>query len=585
MTTNKKTSDLEILKRVLKLAQPHRSLFWGSLFFSLALAAISAYRPKLVQETIDNAISNYDYNKLAIMSLIIFGIIILESVFRYLFIYISRDLGQKIVRDLRVHVFKHIINLKLSYFDKTPIGTSTTRTVNDIETINSIFTQGFTQIISDVATIVFILGFMFYTSPALALVSIATLPFMLLVSYIFKEKVKATFQTIRTKVAELNAFLQEHITGMKIVQIFGVEKQEYEKYEKINQDHTDANVATIWYYSLFFPAVEILLSIAIGFMVWMGASFIIDGTHGITEGLIISFILWINMLFRPIRFLAERFNTVQMGLVAADRVFNLVDQSNALDNKGEIKSGEIKGKIEFTDVSFSYTADREVLKNINFEIEPGETLAIVGSTGSGKSTIINILSRLYDINKGEILLDDKNIEDYELGFLRKQICTVLQDVFLFSGTIEDNIRLLDESISFEKIVETARKIGAEEFINNLPNGFQYQVMERGATLSLGQRQLISFIRALVLEPAILVLDEATSSVDTETENIVQNAIDKMINNRTSIIIAHRLSTIQNADKIMVLQNGTIVEYGKREDLLNQNGVFKELYENQFLLNK
>lgn len=585
MTTNKKTSDSEILKRVLKLAQPHRFLFWSSLFYSLALAAISAYRPKLVQETIDNAIGNYDYNKLAIMSLIIFGIIVLESILRYLFIYISRDLGQKIVRDLRVHVFKHIINLKLSYFDKTPIGTSTTRTVNDIETINSIFTQGFTQILSDLATIFFILGFMFYTSPLLALVSIATLPFMLLVSYIFKEKVKDTFQTIRTKVAELNAFLQEHITGMKIVQIFGVEKQEYEKYEKINQDHTDANVATIWYYSLFFPAVEILLSIAIGFMVWMGASFIIQGTHGITEGLIISYILWINLLFRPIRFLAERFNTVQMGLVAADRVFKLIDQSNAIDNNGNIDSGEIEGRIEFKNVSFSYTSEREILKNISFEIEPGETLAIVGSTGSGKSTIINILSRLYDINKGEILLDGKNINDYELGFLRKQICTVLQDVFLFSGTIEDNIRLLDESIPFEKIEETAQKIGADEFINNLPNGFQYQVMERGATLSLGQRQLISFIRALVLEPAILVLDEATSSVDTETENIVQSAIDKMINNRTSIIIAHRLSTIQNADKIMVLQNGIIVEYGKREDLLNQNGIFKELYENQFLLNK
>ena len=585
MTTNKKTSDSEILKRVLKLAQPHRFLFWSSLFYSLALAAISAYRPKLVQETIDNAIGNYDYNKLAIMSLIIFGIIVLESILRYLFIYISRDLGQKIVRDLRVHVFKHIINLKLSYFDKTPIGTSTTRTVNDIETINSIFTQGFTQILSDLATIFFILGFMFYTSPLLALVSIATLPFMLLVSYIFKEKVKDTFQTIRTKVAELNAFLQEHITGMKIVQIFGVEKQEYEKYEKINQDHTDANVATIWYYSLFFPAVEILLSIAIGFMVWMGASFIIQGTHGITEGLIISYILWINLLFRPIRFLAERFNTVQMGLVAADRVFKLIDQSNAIDNNGNIDSGEIEGRIEFKNVSFSYTSEREILKNISFEIEPGETLAIVGSTGSGKSTIINILSRLYDINKGEILLDGKNINDYELGFLRKQICTVLQDVFLFSGTIEDNIRLLDESIPFEKIEETARKIGADEFINNLPNGFQYQVMERGATLSLGQRQLISFIRALVLDPACLVLDEATSSVDTETENIVQSAIDKMINNRTSIIIAHRLSTIQNADKIMVLQNGIIVEYGKREDLLNQNGIFKELYENQFLLNK
>lgn len=582
MSNKKKNIDYELLKRVLKLAKPHKSLFWSSLFFSLSLAIISSFRPKLVQETIDTAISNYDYNYLLLMSLGILAIVVLEAVFRYLFIYISRTLGQEVVKDLRIRVFKHIINLKLSYFDKTPIGTSTTRTINDIETINSIFTQGFTQIIADVSTIVFILVFMFYTSPLLAVVSISTLPLLLYVSYVFKNKVKATFQTIRTKVAELNAFLQEHISGMKIVQIFGVEKQEYEKYEKINQDHTDANVATIWYYSLFFPTVEILLSIAIGFMVWMGASFIIEGTHGITEGLIISFILWINMLFRPIRFLAERFNTLQMGLVAAERVFKLIDESNKIENNGTVKDVDIKGKIEFKNVHFSYTANKEVLSNISFEIEKGETLAIVGSTGSGKSTVINILSRLYDINKGEILLDGRNISEYELGFLRKQICTVLQDVFLFSGTIEDNVRLLDKSISTADILKTAQLIGADEFINKLPNGFQYEVMERGATLSLGQRQLISFVRALVQNPAILVLDEATSSVDTETEEIVQKAIDKMIADRTSIIIAHRLSTIQNADKIMVLQNGIIVEYGKREELLNQDGPFKELYENQFL---
>lgn len=583
MSDKKKNIDYELLKRVLKLAKPHKALFWSALFFSLSLAVISSFRPKLVQITIDTAISNYDYNFLLLMSLGILGVVVLEAAFRYLFIYISRTLGQEVVKDLRIKVFKHIINLKLSYFDKTPIGTSTTRTINDIETINSIFTQGFTQIIADISTIVFILVFMFYTSPIMALVSISTLPLLLYTSYVFKNKVKATFQTIRTKVAELNAFLQEHISGMKIVQIFGVEKQEYEKYEKINQDHTDANVATIWYYSLFFPTVEILLSIAIGFMVWMGASFIIEGSHCITEGLIISFILWINMLFRPIRFLAERFNTIQMGLVAAERVFKLIDESNHIENQGTIKNVDIKGNIEFKNVHFSYTPDKEVLSHISFEIEEGETLAIVGSTGSGKSTIINILSRLYDINKGEILLDGENIENYELGFLRKQICTVLQDVFLFSGTIEDNIRLLDKNISTEDILKTAQQIGADEFINKLPNGFQYEVMERGATLSLGQRQLISFVRALVLDPTILVLDEATSSVDTETEEIVQKAIDKMIANRTSIIIAHRLSTIQNADKILVLQNGTIVEYGKREELLKLNGPFKELYENQFLL--
>ncbi|MGB1316139.1 MAG: ABC transporter ATP-binding protein [Chitinophagales bacterium] len=585
MTKKKKNIDFEILKRVLKLAKPHKWLLYSSLFFSIALAILGPFRPVLVQQAIDDAIQKYDYNGLVLMSLVIVAVIILESIFRYLFIYISRTLGQAVVKDLRVKVFSHIIKLKLSYFDKTPIGTSTTRTVNDIETINSIFTQGFIQIIADVSTIFFLLFFMFWKSPLLALVSISTLPLLLYVSYIFKEKVKGTFQVVRTKVSELNAFLQEHITGMKIVQIFGVEKQEFEKYTKINQEHTDANVNTIWYYSLFFPAVEILLSIAIGFMVWMGASFILKETQGITEGLIISFILWINMLFRPIRFLAERFNTLQMGLVAAERVFKLIDEPNAMKNEGTLKDLDIKGKIEFKNVSFSYTEEKQVLHDISFEIKEGETLAIVGSTGSGKSTIINILSRLYDINKGEILLDDTNIEDYDIAFLRKQICTVLQDVFLFSGTIEDNIRLLDKNISSEKIKKTAELIGANEFIESLPNAYKYEVMERGATLSLGQRQLISFVRALVQEPAILVLDEATSSVDTETEQIIQKAIDKMVEDRTSIIIAHRLSTIQNADKIMVLNNGTIVEYGKREDLLEMNGIFKELYENQFLLSQ
>lgn len=581
----KKSVDSQILMRVLKLAKPHKWLLYSSLFFSIALAILGPFRPVLVQEAIDDAIQQYDYNGLVFMSLAIVVVIILESIFRYLFIYISRTLGQAVVKDLRVNVFAHIIKLKLSYFDKTPIGTSTTRTVNDIETINSIFTQGFIQIIADVSTIFFLLVFMFWKSPLLALVSISTLPLLLYVSYVFKGKVKGTFQIVRTKVSELNAFLQEHITGMKIVQIFGVEAQEFEKYTKINQDHTDANVNTIWYYSLFFPAVEILLSIAIGFMVWMGASFILKETPGVTEGLIISFILWINMLFRPIRFLAERFNTLQMGLVAAERVFKLIDEPNAMKNEGTEKDIEIQGKIEFKNVSFSYTEDKQVLHDISFEIKEGETLAIVGSTGSGKSTIINILSRLYTINKGEILLDDINIEDYDIEFLRKQICTVLQDVFLFSGTIEDNIRLLDKTITSQQIKKTAELIGANEFIESLPNAYNYEVMERGATLSLGQRQLISFVRALVQEPTILVLDEATSSVDTETEHIIQKAIDKMIEDRTSIIIAHRLSTIQNADKIMVLKDGTIVEYGKREELLEIDGFFKELYENQFLLSQ
>lgn len=585
MKNKKETKDFDLLIRVLHLAKPHQKYLWLSLAFSLILAAISAYRPKLIQQTIDKSIHAYSFDYLWLMTLIIFIIILSEAILRYLFIYISRVLGQLVIKDLRVMVFGHLIHLPLSFFDTTPIGTATTRTVNDVETINEIFTQGFLQIIADVATILFLLGIMFYTSVPLALVSVSTLPFLLLVSYIFKEKVKASFQTIRTKVAELNAFLQEHITGMKIVQIFGVEKQEYEKYTKINQDHTDANVDTIWYYSLFFPAVEILLAVAIGFMVWMGAHFLIKGTDGVSEGLIISYVLWINMLFRPIRFLAERFNTLQMGLVAAERVFKLIDHTAVTENNGNIKDVAIAGEIRFEHVHFSYNPEKEILKDINFSIAKGETLAIVGATGSGKSTIINILSRLYAINDGAIYLDNVNINEYDIHFLREQICTVLQDVFLFSGTIEENIRLLNTSISLEDIQATAKKIGADDFIQRLPNGYQYQVMERGATLSLGQRQLISFVRALVQNPSILVLDEATSSVDTETESFIQTAITKMTKDRTSIIIAHRLSTIQNADKIMVLQNGTIVEYGSRKELLDKNGIFTALYNNQFIHNK
>jgi ATP-binding cassette subfamily B protein len=579
--SEKKKSDFTTLKRVVKLARPHSMSFWVSIFLSLALAIINAVRPIFVKETIDVAINNYEYNKVFLLALSVFGLILLAAVLRYFFIYITRYLGQAVVKDLRVKMFEHVIGLRLSFFDVTPIGTATTRTVNDIETVNNIFTQGLIQIVADLATIIFILVIMFYNSPIMALMSISTLPILIYVSYIFKNKVKITFQKVRTKVSELNAFLQEHITGMKIVQIFGVEKQEFDKYEKINQAHTDANVDTIWYYSLFFPAVEILQSIAVGFMIWMGARYIVGGSLDISVGLMVSYILWINMLFRPIRFLAERFNTVQMGLVAAERVFNLIDNPYVIENEGKIKDVEIKGDIEFKDVSFSYTEDKVILKDLNFTIKKGETLAIVGATGSGKSTIINVLSKLYPINKGEITIDGNNINEYELGFLRSQICTVLQDVFLFSGTIADNIRLLDKTISLEEIKKTAKLIGADIFIEKLPNTYDYEVMERGATLSLGQRQLISFVRALIYKPAILVLDEATSSVDTETEKIVQNAIDKMIVDRTSIIIAHRLSTIENADKIMVLKDGIIVEYGTREELLKQEGQFFELYQNQF----
>ena len=589
MSNNKENKapsmDLSLLWKVIKLSFPLKGLLIATILFSLFLAILGPLRPKLMQLLIDNTFLNQVGNTQLLISLII-GSLFLEVILRYFFTFSSNKLGQSVVKNLRTRVFRHVINLKLSYFDKTPIGTTTTRTVNDIETINSIFTEGFIQLLADILTLLFIIISMFYSSWQLALISMITIPIMLLSTYIFKESVKKAFQKVRTQVALLNAFLQEHISGMRLVQIFGAEDQEYNKFYKINEKHKDANVEAIWAYSIFFPVVEVLSAIAVGLMVWMGSSLLIENNLTTTSGapasvgLIIEFILLINLMFRPIRFMAERFNTMQMGLVAANRVFELLDREDFIENKGTIKDVEIKGQIEFKNVSFAYIKDEYVLKNISFNLPEGKTLAIVGHTGSGKSSIINLLSRLYQWQDGEIFLDNINVKDYDLNFYRKQMSTVLQDVFLFSGSIFDNVRVLDKSITDEEIIDAAKLIGAHEFIMQLPNDYNYQVMERGATLSLGQRQLISFIRALVFNPKILILDEATSSVDTETEYFGQQAIAKLITNRTSIVIAHRLATIQNADYIMMLDNGNIVDLGKKDDLLKKEGsAFKELFEN------
>jgi len=587
-TTNNKSNlniDLKLLWKVIRLAFPLKTLLIATILFSLFLALVGVIRPELMQRLIDQTFLQQTGNTQLLVLLIIVSLFV-EVILRYLFTYSSNKLGQSVVKNLRTRVFKHVINLKLSYFDKTPIGTTTTRTVNDIETINSIFTEGFIQLLADILTVVFIISSMFYSSWKMALISLITIPLMLISTYIFKEKVKQAFQKVRTQVALLNAFLQEHISGMRLVQIFGAEEQEYAKFYKINEKHKEANIEAIWAYSIFFPVVEILSATAVGLMVWMGASLLIENNLTTTfgepasVGLIVQFILLINLLFRPIRFMAERFNTMQMGLVAANRVFELLDRKDFIEDNGTIKDVPIKGEVEFKNVSFAYIKEDYVLKNISFFLPEGKTLAIVGHTGSGKSSIINLLSRLYDWQKGDIFLDGVNVKDYQLDFYRKQMSTVLQDVFLFSGSIFDNIRVLDKTISDEEIIDAAKLIGAHEFIMNLPNNYNYQVMERGATLSLGQRQLISFIRALVFNPRILILDEATSSVDTETEYIVQQAIDKLILNRTSIVIAHRLATIQNADYIMMLDNGNIVDLGKREDLLQKEGsAFKDLFEN------
>ena len=573
--------DYKLLGRILRLAMPYRKIFILATSLTVVLAPLAVLRPYLIQRMVDDFIFKYDLNGLGMMALIFFCVLLVEVGMTYLFIYSSNWLGQSVIRDLRIRVFKHITNLRLNFFDKTPIGTITTRTINDIETINTVFSQGAITIIADMFTLVAVMAVMLYTSWQLTLVCITVVPFLILASYIFKEKVKASYQRVRTQISKMNAFLQERITGMRIVQIFNAEDDEMQKFKEINRAYTGANLKAILYYAVFFPVVEIISAAALGLMVWWGARGVISGE--ISLGVLIAFPIYLSMLFRPIRMLADKFNTLQMGMVAAERVFNLLDMDKVIENKGTKNIEKLNGRIEFKDVSFAYLANVYVLKNLNFTIEAGQTLAIVGSTGSGKSTIINILSRFYEIKKGTIEIDGVNIRDYELHTLRNRLAVVLQDVFLFTGTVYENITLRDERITKEEVLEAAKLIGAHEFIEKLPEGYNYDVMERGSTLSMGQRQLISFVRALVFNPDILILDEATSSIDSETESVIQYAIEKLISKRTSIIIAHRLSTIRHADNILVLDKGKILEYGPHEALLKiEGGHYRELYEMQFL---
>lgn len=573
--------DFFLLGRLIKLTRPYRLIFIASGFLAVVLAPLAILRPKLIQQMVDEHIFLNDLEGLVQLTMILVGILFLEAILRYLFTYGTSWLGESVVRDLRVRVFNHIANLRLSYFDKTPIGTSTTRTINDIQTINDIFTQGLITIIADLLTLIAVLGIMLITSWKLTLVCLTTLPFLMVASYIFKEKVKVSFQKVRGEISKMNAFLQERISGMRIVQIFNAEDQEREKFRVINRRYTGANLKSILYYAVFFPVVEIISAASLGLMVWWGARGVIS--NEVTLGALVAFPIYLEMLFRPIRMLADKFNTLQMGLVAAERVFNLLDKQESISNEGTITPSKIQGHLQFNQVSFAYNPGELVLKDLTFEVKPGETLAIVGSTGSGKTTITNILNRFYEINSGQILIDNKPIESYEIFALRRRIAMVLQDVFLFSGTVYENITLRDTNITKEQVIEAAKMIGAHDFINRLPGGYDYKVMERGATLSMGQRQLISFVRALVFNPDILILDEATSSVDPETESIIQYAIEKLIDRRTSIIIAHRLSTIRHANNIMVLQKGEIIELGSHEKLLKQtDGHYRKLHEMQFL---
>jgi ATP-binding cassette, subfamily B, multidrug efflux pump len=577
----KKRFDTRLLFRILSLAKPYQLYFITAAVLAFVIAPLSSLRPYLIQQMVDENIFKGDVPGMTTMVIILVSLLILEAAIMYVFSFTTSWLGQSVIRDLRVRVFKHITSLNLSYFDKTPIGTSTTRTISDIETINSVFSEGIITIIADLLTVIVVLGIMFWTSWKLTLVCMTVLPLLIFGARWFKNEVAKWFQTVRNEVARMNAFLQEHISGMRIVQIFNAENQERDKFKQINRSYTGANLKAIFAYAVFFPIVEIVSAAALGLMVWYGAKGVIQ--NHITLGVLVAFPVYLNMLFRPIRMLADKFNVLQMGMIAAERVFNLLDDKNNIEKTGTQNAALLRGgDIEFKNVNFSYDGETYVLKNVNFKLKAHQTMAIVGSTGSGKTTITSILNRFYDIQSGHISIGGTDITEFELQSLRNCIAVVLQDVFLFSGSVYENITLRDKSFSREKVIECAKIIGAHEFIMRLPGGYDYEVMERGATLSMGQRQLISFVRALVFDPDILILDEATSSIDPESEGIIQFAIEKLIAKRTSIIIAHRLSTIRHANNILVMDKGEAIEFGPHEKLLQiENGRYRELYEMQF----
>lgn len=551
------------------------------------LAVITPIRPFLIQKTVNVYIQHSLADLLLQITFWQILLIIIETILRFYFTFITAWLGQTVVKDMRVKVYNKILGLNLSQFDKTPIGTLTTRTINDIETINDIFAEGLIPILADLLSIVAILFSMFWISWKLTLICLIPFPILIIATYYFKESVNKSFHRVRNAVASLNAFVQEHITGMQIVQAFAAEDREFEKFKNINKEHRNANIKAIFAYSIFFPVVEIILALSLGLLVWFGA----HQALGLPEnegkeivGVVIGFMLLLNMLFRPLRVIADKFNVLQMGMVASERVFKVLDNEDFIPPSAAdayAPTGHIKGKVQFDHVSFAYVEENYVLKNISFIINPGETFALVGHTGSGKTSIISLLNRLYHIQKGTIRIDDVNIENYQLDALRSKIGVVLQDVFLFSGSVMDNVTLRNPEITKEQVIEAAKLIGMHDFIMQLPGGYDYNVMERGATLSMGQRQLLSFIRTLLYDPSILILDEATSSIDTESEQLIQKAIDTLIAGRTSIVIAHRLSTIRKADKILVLDKGEIKELGSHDELLAQQGYYYKLHQMQF----
>lgn len=579
-TKSKKTSflvDFHLILRIIKLAKPHKSKAYIALLFTILATILAPIRPLLVQYTLDYPIANKDFEGITIFSSFILIQLILNSIVVFGNTYISNLLGQKVIEDLRMRVYRHILSLNSRFFDKSKVGMLVTRSVSDVETISSFFSQGFISIVGDLAQIITVLIVMFYSSWQLTVISLCVLPLLIIASNFFRKGVRKSFQTVREKVSQMNSFVQEQIVGMEVVQVFGKQNQEYEKFEKINFEHKEANKRSIFYYAIYFPIVEILSSLALALIIFWTISYPTEAS----VGLISAFILYISLIFRPIRFIADRFNTMQMGMVSSNRIFELLYDDSEVEQSGSRILTNINGEIDFNHVTFSYERGVTVLNDLNFSVQAGKSLAIVGATGAGKSSIINLITRLYDCQDGEILIDGVDVKELDLNSLRKQVGVVLQDVFLFAGSVGENINLKNSAISAQQMEDAAKKIGAYGFIKKLDGGFNYEVMERGVTLSGGQRQLISFVRAMAANPRVLIMDEATSSVDSETEEIIQKAIKKLMVNRTSIIVAHRLSTIREADSILVLEKGSVAEIGNHKELMAKKGIYFTLFQKQF----
>ncbi|WP_272150130.1 ABC transporter ATP-binding protein [Tenacibaculum aiptasiae] len=580
-TSTGKAFDIKIFVRLMSFAKKYRTRFIIAATSTILLAGFAVLSPVILMTAIDDFVANKNQTTLLYYTIAMFAVLLIQVLFQFSFIYYANWVGQHIIKDIRTKTFRKILDFKMGYFDNSSVGKLVTRVVSDIETIANFFTQGVFMIVSDILKMIVVIIVMAFTNWKLTIIALVTLPVLIYATKLFQIAIKSTFQDVRNQVANLNGFVQERVTGMKIVQLFNREKIEYQNFVEINNKHKKAHIKTVWYYSIFFPIAEILSSIAIGLIVWYGGLQVIDNS-AISVGAIIGFIKMAQMLFRPLRQIADKFNQLQMGIVAGERVFKVIDTESSINKDGNITADSLEGNINFKDVRFSYIKGEEILKGISFNVKKGDTVAIVGATGAGKSTIINLINRFYEIDSGTICIDTIPVEDYEINSLRKKVAVVLQDVFLFSDTIYNNITLKNEHISLEEVKEAAKQIGIHEFIMSLPNNYQYNVKERGAMLSSGQRQLIAFLRAYVSKPSILILDEATSSVDTHSEQMIQYATDKITKNRTSIVIAHRLATIKKSDTIIVMDKGEIVEQGNHTELLKKdNGYYKNLYDKQF----